>query len=93
MRDSGRLSSQEYQLEIAYRFFSGFSSGSLVGSCKEDHKPCHSEYGSHCPQTKKSRLDELWGSELLGLGYTKSQNEVPLVPVVTWQWPLSSKPP
>lgn len=58
MRDSGRLSNQE-QWEVAYRYFPGFSFSSAVESCKEDHKPCHHECGSHCPQTRKSRSAEL----------------------------------
>ena len=49
--------------EVVYRFFSGFSCSAL-GSCKEEHKPCHGECRSECPQNKKSGVAEL--SELLG---------------------------
>lgn len=60
MRTLTRPSNQEYQWEVACRFFSGFSSDAAVGNCEGDHKPHHYLCVEHSPhQARRSRSVEL----------------------------------
>ena len=55
----GRLSHQEHQWEVAYRFFPGSSPWSVVGCYKEDHKPGHGKCRGYYLKTRKNSLTEL----------------------------------
>lgn len=57
-----------------------FPSDVTLGSCEGDCKLCHDNVAA----LRKSRLDKLFETNLLGLGWTINQTVVLLVYVVTW---------